>query len=123
MRGSRSFGAASLTDVCLDKAVIQFAFSKTFQHLHAVFQTVYKHLVVTIRFFLGDDRLDDAPADRVETVDLRIRIAHGLILAGVQVDPGFLKPVGKLFKGKDGVDCSLHALIPDCFQLLCDAGT
>ncbi len=121
MSGSRSLGASALTDIRLDKAVIQLALFQAFQHLHTVLQTVYEHLVVAVRILLGDDRLDDASADRIETVDLRIGVTHGLILAGAQIDACFLQPFRQFLEGEDGIDGSFYAFIPDGFLFLRDA--
>ena len=78
--GSRPFRAAALTDICLDKAVFQLSLPETLQHFHTVLQAVHKHFVISVRLLLCDNRLDHAAADRIEPVNLRIRIAHGLIL-------------------------------------------
>ena len=121
VRGCRPFRAASLTHIGLDEAVIQLPFLQAFQHLHAVLQTVHKHLMVTVRILLRNNRLDHAAADRIEPVDLRIRIAHGLILAGCKVYTRFGKPVRQLLKSKDRVDGAEHPVIPDGLLLLRNA--
>ena len=106
MGGGGSLRTASLTDVCLDETVIQFPFLQALQHLHAVFETVYKHFVISVRVFLCDDRLDHTSADRIQPVDPGVRVAHGLILAGVKVDARLLQPDGQFLKGEDRIDCS-----------------
>ena len=77
MCGSRSSCTAALTDICLDKAVVQFASLQTLQHLHTVLKSVNKNFVISVSIFLCNDRLDHAAADRIQPVDLRIRIAIG----------------------------------------------
>ena len=122
MRGCRALRASALADVRLDETVVQLAFPETFQHFHTVFQPVYKYLVVSVRILFCDHRLDHAAAHRIEAVDLRIRVSHGLIFALMQVDPFLVEPVRQLLKSKDRIHRAKYSLIPDSLLLFRDTG-
>ena len=101
--------------------MVQLAFSQAVQHLHAVLQPVHEHLVVAIRLFFRDHRPDHAAAHRIETVDLRVRIAHGHVAAFMEIDPLFFQPERQFLKGQDRIHRAPHPVVPDSLLLLGDA--
>ena len=119
----RSFRTSAFTDVRLDKAMIQFSLSETFQHLHTVFQSVYKYFMISVCIFLCDHRLDHPSADRIESVDLRIRVPHRFLFALMKINPFFGEPVCQLFKCQDRIDRAEYSLVSDRLLLLRDTRT
>ena len=103
--------------------MIQLSLPEALQHLHTVLQTVYEYLMVSVRLFFRYYRLDHAAADRIEPVDLWIRIAHGLIRTGMNVNSRLVQPDCQLLKSKDSVNCPGHPLVSGRLLLFGNTGT
>ena len=76
--------------------------------------------MISVCIFLCDHRLDHPSADRIESVDLRIRVPHRFLFALMKINPFFGETSLPVFKCQDRIDRAEYSLVSDRLLLLRD---